>query len=235
MESGPARSIASLVALNGYLYMISDDVSLYTEEKLDIARKTMPGLCAAAAETGPLPADAAMNYYRSMLSPRAEECPLSFGNVWTTHFAGHGRSWAVLNLVCTAKDEEKASQAPAEIQLEKLGLDPSLQYAAFDFWKQEPLGFVKGKLRVDMPGYLDCRVLALTPITDGPELIGSSRHISMDAVSVLSVEKAKSSIKMTVKGPKGTQGLYWFAYLNEIKKMKVMYSGEEQEAEVKWP
>ena len=229
MEKGLARSIASLTALNGYLYMISDEVSHYTEEKLEIAKKTMPNLHAAAAETGQLPADGAMNYFRSILNHREGECALSFGNMWATHFVQHDRSWAVLNLICTDKNAIKSPYAPVDVKLEKLGLNPDLQYAVYDFWNQKALGFVSGAITMEVPAYLDCSVLALTPVSNEPELIGSSRHVSMDAVSVLAIDKTANSISLTVKGPKNTVAEYCFAYKGDIKTVNVTYTGAEQE------
>ena len=230
MESGPARSMASLVALNGYLYMISDDVSLYTEDKLEIAKKTMPNLAAATAETGELFSSSAMNYYRSIAKARDGECALSFGNAWVTHFVQYNRTWAVLNLIRTAKEVNGTTEIP----LENLGLNPNAQYAVFDFWKQESRGFVTGKIKIDIPEYLDCTVIALTLVENDAELIGSSRHISMDAVSVLDTEKGLNSIKIKVQGPKDVYAEYWFACKEQIKSKKITYTGEEQEVIVQW-
>jgi len=230
MENAPARSIASLIALNGYLYFISDDVSLYTDDKLEIAQKTMPNLHAATGETGLLEAKSAMNYSRNMLKPRKAEQALSFGNIWATHFAQHGRQWAVVNLIRTAQEAEKE----LEIPLENLGLNPYQQYAVFDFWEQKAVGFVNGKINMKIPEYLDCSVIALSPVNNEPEFIGSSRHVSMDAVSVLDIKKGKGSITLSVKGPKGASAEYFFVYAGEFKSVKISYKGEVQEVAVQW-
>jgi alpha-galactosidase len=208
MDEGPARAIAAMVTLNGYLYMISDEISLYDEARLDIARKTIPPVEAATAETGPLRLTNAMNYYRNSLLPRDGETLLSFGNLWTTHFAKHGRRWAVAQLIRTMSGDAPAEQ---EVPLESLGLDPAAAYAVFDFWRQKPLGFVSGSVRFEVPEYRDSTILSFTPVGDEVQLVASSRHVSMDAVSVTGMARNEGRLTVTVAGPVGTSADYWFA------------------------
>ncbi|MCL1796390.1 MAG: hypothetical protein FWG37_05830, partial [Clostridia bacterium] len=207
-NAAPARTLAALVSLNGYLYMISDDISAYNEEKLDIARKTMPPVDGAmTAETGALDTLSGMNYYRNILSPRVGETPLSHGNLWATHYYRYGRTWATVTLIHTWKGE---SPAKVEIPIENLGLDPELEYTAFDFWKQEPLGIARGSIVVAVPEYLDSTLLALTPVSDEVQLIGSSRHVSMDAVSVKGMTRSDDALEINLEGPEGSYADYWF-------------------------
>ena len=44
----------SLISLSGGLYMLSDTEDAYTEEKLEVIRKTLPPLPTRTAETGSL-------------------------------------------------------------------------------------------------------------------------------------------------------------------------------------
>lgn len=207
IDAAPARSLASFISLNGYLYMISDEVKHYTQEKLEIAKKTLPPTSAVTAETGPAGMSVAMNYYKTMTESRAGESALSFGNIWATHFAYLGRFWTVVNLVRTAW---YAAPEKLTVPVKDLGLDPEATYVAFDFWKQRPRGFMTGKAVLDVPEYRDCTVLALTLVKEKIELIGSSRHVSMDTVSVVGMERAGSVLTLNLEGPTGSSTDYWF-------------------------
>jgi alpha-galactosidase len=207
MEAPQARALASLVSLNGYLYMISDDTGLYTGEKLEIARKTMPPAETVGAETGPLNADSAMNFYRNMIARHEDTPSLAPGSLWAAHFFHAGRTWAVIHLLRLSpvvKDQKLS------IPLQNLGLDPALDYAAFDFWEQTPLGIVKKNFTVDSPEAFQSRVIALTPLCHSLELAGGSRHISMDAVSVKGMKRADNALTLSLAGIPGETFDYWF-------------------------
>jgi hypothetical protein len=66
---------------------------------------------------------------------------------------------------------------------DKLNLDPSIKYVAFDFWKQELAGIFEKNLNLEIEPH-DTRVLAIHRVEGHPQLVGNSRHIS-GAFSVL--------------------------------------------------
>ncbi|MCL2361116.1 MAG: alpha-galactosidase [Defluviitaleaceae bacterium] len=207
MDAAPSRSIASIISLNGYLYMISDEISHYNDEKLSIARKTISPTIAITAETGILGTVIPMNTYKTMTFPRDGEHALSFGNIWATHFNLHERQWCVVNLIRTA---EYKAPSQIEIPMENLGLAPEKEYAVFDFWNQQPKGVIKGSALLDVPEYRDCTVLSFTPVSGDIDLVGSSRHVSMDTVSIEAISRKEHILELTVTGPSGTTVDYWF-------------------------
>lgn len=192
-RSEPAwvRMMLSLVCLSGGLLMISDKPQDYDENRLNLIRKTMPALAVRAAETGPvdyttpacprqsktLPLDEAA---RRMAHIAPDDDIAPFSSLWCIHFEENGRQWAVV---------ERAAVVPlrdASIALEALSLDPARRYCAFDFWAQEASILEQGALPLRALSLGDAQVVALTDITDGaPRLVGSDRHVSADAVSVL--------------------------------------------------
>jgi hypothetical protein len=94
---------------------------------------------------------------------------------------------------------------------EKLGLDTSASYVAFDFWGQKLLGVFKDRMKVAIEPH-DTRVLLLHPVLNHPELVGTSRHIT-GAYSVLELEwdAAKSQLRgssQTVAGDPYTLWVY---------------------------
>jgi hypothetical protein len=213
-DASPGRSLASFISLNGYLYMISDEISSYDKERLDIIKKTISPTRAVTAETGPINTTIAMNYYKSMVKPRNKESIYSNGSIWATHFSQYGRNWAVVNIIKAAQYE---ASEKIDIPPENLGLNPDISYAVFDFWKQEPLGFMKGHAPLPVPEYRDCTVVSFTPVSERIEFAASSRHISMDAVSVADMTREKDSLSLYVEGPAGVSADYWFIAPKEAK------------------
>jgi hypothetical protein len=101
-----------------------------------------------------------------------------FATLWSFHLQTDDRRWCVFGRFATVP------LAASNLYLADLALDPTLTYLAFDFWTQTFLGPVQGRIPCrDLPlGH--CQVVSLVAASDHPQLIGSSRHISMDAVSV---------------------------------------------------
>ena len=68
--------------------------------------------------------------------------------------------------------------------MDKLGLDKSITYAAFDYWENKFVEPVKGTLKQTLPGGT-CRILAMRPRADHPQLLSTSRHITQGLIDVL--------------------------------------------------
>ena len=66
----------------------------------------------------------------------------------------------------------------------KLGLDPNSTYSVFDFWENEFVDPVRTSLRQTLPGG-SCRILAVRPVADHPQLLSTSRHVAQCMVDVL--------------------------------------------------
>ncbi|MDR2135948.1 MAG: hypothetical protein LBO76_04960, partial [Treponema sp.] len=160
---------------------------------------------AVSAETGPLSLDSPMNYYKNMDGFHDKLPALAPGRLWVTHFRLGDRTWAVVQIL-----RPSAMEHGYAIPLENLGLDPALTYEAFDFWEQKPLGPVEKSLRPPAPVAFGSRVIALSPVKRPLELIGSSRHISMDNVSVRDLAWKASALTLSLAGIPGERFDYWF-------------------------
>lgn len=75
---------------------------------------------------------------------------------------------------------------PAEIvyDMGKLGLDRETTYVAFDYWANEFSGPIQGTLEQTLPPGT-CRILAVRPQTEHPQLLSTSRHITQGLIDVL--------------------------------------------------
>ena len=177
-----AKSVLSLISLSGGLYMLSDTEDAYTEEKLEVIRKTLPPLPTRTAETGSLSLEYPAYTWTKLhgFAVQSNEKPVSaeevnledayhmagnfpgmdkshpFSTLWAFHLNHHGKQWCVAGRFATIPLREST------IPLESLGLDPAKAYHVFDFWEQSYLGCISqsftgkpldlGCCQKDMPG-----------------------------------------------------------------------------------
>jgi hypothetical protein len=67
--------------------------------------------------------------------------------------------------------------------LARIGLDPQAEYEAFDYWANEPVAAIRERLDVTVPAQ-SCRILAVRPKADHPQLLSTSRHVTQGIVDV---------------------------------------------------
>lgn len=224
-----AKSILSLISLSGETYMLSDSLEAYTSEKLEILRKTIPPLTTAAGETGPLnvmyPAYTwtklhgfAVQSHENPVS--AEEVTLleamdiagwaadrnalhPFSTLWSFAMAHHDLRWRVVLRVATTPLQF------GTIPLEELALDPEKTYVAFDFWNEKYLGEITNAVNVPELELGCCQAVAFYEKPEVPTVIASSRHVSMDAVSILRHKSDTGGLSFSVSGVPGTTERYY--------------------------
>jgi len=177
-----ARSVLSLVSLSGSLFMISDPVQEYDEARLRMIQQCLPPLGTTTAETGPL--DISYSAFPRGIDGKIElDVPRGkypFSTLWAVHINSHGKSWCVMGRFAVVPLEA------CSVNLEDLGLNPDLDYHVFDFWEQKYLGRKSETIDCRALNLGHCQILGLRKVEEHPQLIASSRHISMDAVSVIS-------------------------------------------------
>lgn len=230
------RMMLSLVSLSGGIMMVSDPPQTYDEDRIDLMKRTMPPLAAHAGEVGPVDyTTPACTYIPKTKSDEEASFAIThekkknaypMGSLWSIHMEHGGRNWCVI---------ERCGVTPLEeikIQLTNLCLDPSKTYYAFDFWRQQAWEILDGSLNLHELALGDCQVVALTDVTDKKiALIGSDRHVSCDAVSVLAEEitdtKNKTVYRLRLKGFAGVQVAYtlYIAESVTIKKEAIYAQG----------
>lgn len=204
------RTLLSLVSLMGGLYMISDKPETYDDTHLEMICRTLPPLTTCAAETGPVDyTTPACIYTRSGGEElchdisHIDDSVAPFSSLWAFHMVHGGRSWCVV---------QRCAVIPLDamvISADKLGLDPTREYYTFNFWAQR--GSRVGGRAIAFPELAlgETTVLALTDVTSGmPVLVGSSRHVSMDAVSVLDARQCLEGYSLQLDGPEGLECEY---------------------------
>lgn len=207
-----AKMLLTLVSLIGGVYMLSDPPECYDENRVDLIKKTLPSLKVYTAETGPvdyttpafcrladsdgMPEDISKNLFYT-------DDDGMFGTLWATHFSAGDRRWAVITR--TALLPLTAVQLP----LANLGINPDRVYACYDFWRERFAGLVNQTIGLEALEIGHVQACAITPINDyAPVLIGSTRHVSMDSVSISSYETSGSCIYIHFSGIAGEEYRY---------------------------
>lgn len=242
-----AQSVLSLISLSGGLCMLSDTEDAYTEEKLDIIRKTLPPLTTTTAETGALNMDFPAYTWTKLhgFAVQSNETPVEmedinlkdaydmagvyptmnnnhpFSTLWSFHMDYVGEKWCVAGRFATVPLKE------SRLDLSKLNLKKGKKYHVFDFWKQEYMGTVTDEIICRELGLGECQILGIREVKDIPQFIASSRHVSMDAVSVKEIEWKNNVLSVRVSGVKGTTENYYFNIPEEYKVSKVKFAGKE--------
>lgn len=226
-----AKSILSLISLAGGLCMLSDTQDAYTDEKLEIIKKTLPPLTTCTAETGPLNLSFPAYTWTKLhgFAVQSHETPVEmeevsekdaydmagiyptmedkhpFSTLWSFHLNHAKESWCVAGRFATVPLKK------SKLSLEAVNLNPKLSYHVFDFWKQEYLGKVTGNIEVRELSLGECQILSFRKAMDIPQFIASSRHVSMDAVSVQDIVWENNQLTVSLEGVKGTSENYYFA------------------------
>lgn len=166
-----------------------------------------------------------------------------FSALWSFPMFHHGLRWRVMLRVATTP------LSAGELPMEKLALDPEKTYIAYDFWKQEYLGEVRGSFSCPALELGCCQVVAFYEKGNAPMVIASDRHVSMDAVSVLEHTWEHGVLSLRLKGVPGDTRRYqvWLpqgmqaaslrmkgctAQLNAGQPAAITVTFEEEEAQV---
>lgn len=78
----------------------------------------------------------------------------------------------------------------------------------------------------------ECQILGVREVQDKPQFIASSRHVSMDAVSVKAIRWNERILTADVSGIEGTKENYYFAIPSGVNISKVEYARKECQAEL---
>lgn len=226
-----AKSVLSLISLSGGLCMLSDTEEAYTPEKLDIIRRTLPPLTSMTAETGALSVDYPAYTWTKLhgFAVQSHETPVEmeevdlkeaydmagiyptmnaehpFSTLWSFHLDHAGEQWSVIGRFATVPLKEAA------ISLEQVNIDPTASYHAFDFWEQKCLGVVSGSITCRALELGCCQIIGLRRVKDIPQFIASTRHVSMDAISVQKTEWDNGCLSVSLSCVPGSEETYYFA------------------------
>lgn len=225
--------------------MLSDTTDAYTEEKLEIIQKTLPPLTTCTAETGPLDLDFPAYTWTKLhgFAVQSHDTPVEmedvnlkdaydmagiyptmdndhpFSSLWSFHMNHAGETWCVVGRIATIPLKA------CKISLEHINLDPTQRYHVFDFWKETYLGIVEESINVRELGLGECQILAFRKVKEVPQFVASTRHVSMDAISVQKCMWIDGKLQMSFEGIPGTSERYYFAVPEEYMLGKIESEG----------
>jgi hypothetical protein len=158
MPLSHAQLICSWVAITGQLNLSSEWLPGLPPERLDVLKCTMP-----SHDLRPRPVDL------------FEHDPPRLWLLTDDRGAVRRDVIGVFNW----DDQEHAFDE----SLDRLGLDGTVEYDAFDYWADERLPVVAHRLQLSVPRQ-SCRIVAVRPRAAHPQLISTSRHATQGIVDV---------------------------------------------------
>jgi hypothetical protein len=168
-----ARLMCSWVAVTGSMLTTSYQFADLPAERLDLLKRTLPG-------------------------PGVPGRPV---DLFETNQA---RIWLITDTRRNVRRDviglfnwEEKKEAEIRYDMAKLGLKGDTTYAAFDFWGNAFLEPIRGTLSQTVPG-ASCRILAVRPVADHPQVLSTSRHIVQCVVDVL--EETWDATTRTLRG-----------------------------------
>jgi hypothetical protein len=170
VTAAEARTLVSLVALSGVVYPLGGIMPELPPQRLTLLQRTLPTLPI-------LPMD--------LFSRGTATDWDTFKHTTSDDFMAHFPEIVDLKVnaaagaydVVALPNWRSATVTKYVSFQEKLGLAPGTACVAFDFWNQKLLGVFKGNLSAEIEAH-DTRVILLHPLSDHPQLIANSRHIS---------------------------------------------------------
>lgn len=151
-----ARSFASWIAVSGSLNLVSEWLPGLPADRLDCIKRSLPNTGLAAR-----PLDL------------FEQMP---ARVW--HLAGGGRH--VVGLF----NWDATKPAKASVKLADLGLaTDGASYVGVDYWSGALVSIHGATLTAELPPS-GCGVIAVAPLRERPQLLGTSRHITQGFVDI---------------------------------------------------
>jgi hypothetical protein len=176
-ESNPlesARLMVSWVALTGSMLTVSEQFADLPPDRLDLLKRTLPG-----HDLKPRPVDLFDHEPPRIWLLTDDRGPVRRDVIGIFNWNGK----AAETIRC---DEDR------------MGLEPDVEYVAFDYWANTFSGPLRGTLDEPLePG--TCRILAVRPVTDHPQVLSTSRHITQGVLDVVEESWDAASHSLTGK------------------------------------
>ena len=153
-----ARLNASFVAIAGQLFYVSDWMPETPPARLDIIKRCIPAHGLAARPVDVFESDVA--------------------KVW---LLTDTRQVARRDVVALYNWSDRMDDI--SIKAARIGLPPASGYVAFDFWANKFISPFNDTITAALPGN-SCRILAVRPVSEVPQLLSTSRHVTQGIMDV---------------------------------------------------
>jgi hypothetical protein len=154
-----ARANASWVNITGQLFVVSDDFSKLSPDRIEVLKRVMPAHGRPARPVDLLEED----------TPR----------IWHVADARGPVRRDVVGLF----NWDGRNAWDVDYPLDRIGLPQAKSYVAYDFWGDRLLPPVTDRIKATLP-QSSCLILAIRPAADHPQLISTSRHVTQGMIDV---------------------------------------------------
>jgi Melibiase len=170
VSDAEARTLVSFTALTGVSYQVGNVMLDLPQTRLQLLQQTMPTMPI-------LPLD--------LFSRGTQSLDTTFRRVRPDYYIHNypeildlkvREKWGTYDVVGFTNWRSEAVTRKISL-VDKLGLGSGFSYVAFDFWNQKLLGVFSDQIQIDVEPH-DTRVLSFYPVSNHPQLIANSRHIS---------------------------------------------------------
>jgi hypothetical protein len=185
------RAWGSFIGISGQLHLVSEWLPDLPADRLDVLKRTIPNHRHMAR-----PVDL---FEREM----PQQWQLTWGDAGGRHDVVALFNWAMPAAATTKSTAGSGQEEPANpgaakkirgesksttirVDLERLGM-PAGKYVGFDFWRNEFLPEFERAADFELPPG-SCKVLALSKVSDHPQIVSTSRHVSQGLVELSDVE-----------------------------------------------
>lgn len=209
-----ARSLVSYVALTGVVYPLASIMPDLPEERVRLLKATMPTLPIMPVDLFSRGTDATWDKFKHV---QADFYVHNYPDILDLKINGTPGTYDVVALT-----NWRSAPETRRVNLkEKLGLSPERSYVVFDFWNQKDLGVVNLALETRLEAH-DTRVLFIHPLSDVPQLVGMSRHIS-GAYSIKSVawDAARRTLRGSSDAPAAEPYTIWIHLPRGFRELRV--------------
>jgi len=198
-----ARTLVTYVSLTGVAYPLASVMPELPEERVRLLKATMPTLPILPVDLFSRGTDVQWDTFKHT---QPDFYIHNYPEILNVKVNGASGVYDIVGLT-----NWRSATVERDFDLtEKLGLDPDRRYVVFDFWNQKLLGIYKKHLVTTIEPH-DTRVLFIHPLSNRPQLVGISRHIS-GAYSILEIswDEATRTLHGSSQTVPGDPYLLWF-------------------------
>ena len=161
MPIAHARLICSWAAVTGQLTVASDWLPGLPADRINVLRRSWPN---------------------HNLKPRPVDLfEQDLPRVWTLV---DDRQGGVPRYVVGLFNWDETQNASIAYPLKHVGLPPGKAYVGFDYWANAFVAPMKGAFEAEVPAG-SCRIFALRPTADHPQVVSTSRHVAQGVVDLV--------------------------------------------------
>jgi hypothetical protein len=219
-----AHTLVTYLSLTGVVYPLASVMPELPEERIELLKKTLPPLPIFPVDLFSRGTD--MQYDRFKYTT-SDTYIHNYPDVLDLKVGAASGSYDVV-----AVTNWRSGNLTRRLSFQnELGLGPG-RYAIFDFWNQKYLGIFEQGIDVEVASH-DTSVLAVHPVEDHPQLLGTARHISgVFSIDTLNWDNADSRLEGQSTTIPGTPYTLWIRVPGNLKVSSAKAASNDRGVEV---